>query len=157
MNPRKSAADLSPSTFNDRKRHGKMQWTALFADSVQACLNPKLSDRSKVVWLLLQPMLGAGSGYLLDDGEPMSVAALATKIWREPKQVNTDIDNLVKFDLLRRDDGGAVFDPVMVNDLEGVARRNLEKNGGGQIETYLNEYGSLSKNANPKVSQYSTE
>ena len=129
MNPLKSAADLSPSTFNDRKRHGKLPWTALFADSVQACLNPKLSDRTIRTWLLMQPMLSAGSGYLLDYDEPMSVAALATKIWREPKQVNTDIDNLVKFDLLRRDDEGTVFDPVMVNDLEGVAKRNLEKTG----------------------------
>ena len=151
MNPRKSAADLSPSTFNDRKRNGKLPWTALFADSVQACLNPKLSDRSKVVWLLMQPMLGAGSGYLLDDGEPMSVAALATKIWREPKQVSTDIDNLVKFDLLRIDDEGAVFDPVMANNLAGYDRRNQEKQGGDQIETCPNRHSSLSRNANPKL------
>jgi hypothetical protein len=104
----------------------------------------------------MQPMLGAGSGYLLDDGEPMSVAALATKIWREPKQVSTDIDNLVRFDLLRIDGEGAVFDPVMANNLAGYDKRNQEKQGGGQIETCLNRHSSLSKDANPKLPRYST-
>jgi hypothetical protein len=156
MNLRKSAGDLSSSTFNNYKRNGKLPWSALFADSVQACLNPKLSDRAVRVWILTQPILRMSDGYLMDGDEPMTVSGLAHKIWQEPKKLESDIEKLVKFDLLRRRDDGTIFDPVMVNDCDPENGQNLVKEVGGQIETYLNKQGSPSKDAISNLPQYST-
>lgn len=150
MNPRKSAADLSPSTFNNYKRNRKLTFTALYADSVTSCQNPKLTDRAVRTWLLMQPILGMNVGYLGD------VDTLAGKIWREPFQVNADIEKLVKFDLLRRDDEGTIFDPVMVNDLDGVVSHNSQKLTKVTFERCLDRQGSLSTNANPTLPQHST-
>jgi hypothetical protein len=143
MNPRKSAADLSPSTFNQYR----LPYTKLFLESVQATMNPKVSDRATVTWLRLQPILRTASGYLLENGEPYDDHVLASKIWRELPQLTKDLETLVKFDLLRSRDDGVIFDPLMVLDIEGKKGRNGRNTPPGQFETYANAEGSPSEGA----------
>lgn len=71
--------------------------------------------------MLMQPILRMAGGSLED------ADALASKIWRKPYEVIADIEKLVRWDLLRRDDEGTVFDPVMVNDLDGGVTHNSTK------------------------------
>ena len=159
MNPKRSAGDLSASTFNNYKRNGKLPWTALFAGSVEALRNPKLSDRARTLWLFMQPIFGKHDGYLLDDSrDPMSVPTLANRLWRPADQVGQDIDKLVKFEILRRRDDGTIFDPFMVNDKGSQNSLEEARSERGkvddQIETYLNRQGSPSGNGVSTLPQY---
>src|SRR5215469_17948252 len=100
MNHKKSHTDYSDSTFSNYVRNGKLPFTALFSDSVQQLLNQNLKDRQVRTWILMQPVLGAHGGYLLDDsGGPLSLQDLSGKLWRSAEDLGKDIDKLIKFDL----------------------------------------------------------
>jgi hypothetical protein len=75
----------------------------------------------------MQPLLNRSEreGYLVEDGAPMSLEALADITWKNEVDLDSEIQQLVRFRLLKRDEDGVIFDPWMVADK--LARSNEEE------------------------------
>jgi len=115
---KKKTVDLAPATFADKRKNGLLPWSKLYAESVQNFKNPAIPDRVKVTWILLQPILKRSEeiGCLVENGQPMSIGDVAMEIWRDEKELLDDIEALIRFRWLRRDERGVTLDPVMVLD-----------------------------------------
>jgi hypothetical protein len=125
----KSASELSPSTFNRKKREGKLTWTKLFSDSVLALMNPNVSDRARSLWLLIQPILGEHDGFLRDiNGDPHTAASLALRLFCRGN-VDSDLRKLIKLGILE-EENGVVYCPFMTRD-KGTLPTTTTGNIGG--------------------------
>jgi hypothetical protein len=125
--------DLAPATFADKRKNGLLPWSKLYRESVDKMKNPGIPADAKVTWILLQPILkrSEAPGYLIEDGKPMSVADLAIDLWKDEESLTNDIEVLIKFRWLRRDERGVVLDPVMMLDQPATAFLR----GGGNVDS----------------------
>jgi hypothetical protein len=135
MPAKKDIADLSPQTFFDKRRRGLMPWSKLFAESVQNLKNPAIPVSAKLAWVLMQPIMSRSDepGFLLENGKPIELADLAVELWIDAEQLKQDIETLLRFRWLRRDERGFIFDPFMEKDSKaspqkwGDVRPTVEK------------------------------
>jgi hypothetical protein len=68
-------------------------------------------------------------GYLVTNGEQPNLDDLATELWMSENDLKEDLEKLIKHKLLRRDERGFVFDPMMKLDFEATCIRRGEGNG----------------------------
>jgi len=107
--------ELSTSTFQRKKREGKLPWTKLFSESVQAFASPNISDRLRALYFLIQPILGEHDGYLLDfDNRPHTPSSLSRRLFGRG-HIETDLRKLVRYGILD-EQNGVIFCPFMVRD-----------------------------------------
>jgi hypothetical protein len=139
VNPKKHPTELAPSTFARQRKSGQLPWSKLFAESVQELKNPALSDKAKVTWILLQPILNRSErpGYLVEGGKPISFQSLAQQLWRTESDLTQGVKELLECGMLKKD-RRTFYDPMMVIDKaaseSNVSKSELSPNGDGSLE-----------------------
>jgi hypothetical protein len=128
MNPPKSPIDLAPSTFARQRAHGLLPWSRLYAETVQTLFHVRTSDKAKLAWIRLQPILNRSEeeGYLIEDGAPMTMRSLARQICKTEAALEREIQELIEVRLLKKD-GDTIYDPIMVLDKKAGAQPSQQK------------------------------
>jgi hypothetical protein len=110
MNNRKSIDDYSPSYL------AKAHWSKLFREKTFLVGSSPATVSAQLCYFLLQPFFKEGRGFLTSD-----LRTVATQYPRHYGQnvakLSDDIARLVRVDLLRMDENGLVFDPVMAAEI----------------------------------------
>ena len=96
----KAVTELTASTFQRKKREGKLPWTKLFNESVQVLMNPKVSDRARSLWLLTQPILGENDGYLLDSNKRPHTPSSLSRCLFGREHIESDLKRLIQYGAL---------------------------------------------------------
>ncbi len=101
----KSLDELALSTAIGKYKENKYPWTRLFSGNIQTLSGPHISDRVRSLYLLLQPILHEGDGFLLDRfGKAHTTESLSECLYNR-KHVKTDLEKLVRLGVLMEQDG----------------------------------------------------
>lgn len=103
----KSLDELSLSTAIRKYKEHKFPWTRLFSLSTDRLCSEHVCDRVRSLYLLIQPILNEGSGFLRDEfGTLYTAETLAVKLHgRKVAQVRADLKKLTRLDALMERDG----------------------------------------------------
>jgi hypothetical protein len=155
MNPKKSARDLSISTFARHRATGKLPFVPVLRDTIRDLFEYNLSDSARLLFIRLQPFLcnRAAPGFLTnEEGEAISVERLA-KFWRTKSvTIECALEELIDFELIRKSDG-MLYDPAMRNFLMASDyRRNVNESR----KHHQNDERSRSNRKSESYSNHST-
>ena len=130
MRRKKNPSELAPSVFAKYRANGKIPYSFLYRDSVTAVFNFPISADAKLTFFRLQPVLKNRyrPGYLFeDDGEAVSIEFLALSWGKEEADLVSEIGQLIKYKLLKRD-GDLIYDPMMIagDEKEDQSSQNQE-------------------------------
>lgn len=133
MNAPKHPTDLAPSTFARKRASDMLPWSKLYAETVLLMCGAAISDKAKLTFIRLQPMLkrSEDEGYLVEDGKPIALRTLARQIGKTEKALTNEIEELIEVRLLKKD-GKKICDPWIVADKKAT--------------DFLNSRGQLSYN-----------
>ena len=149
MNAPKNPTDLAPSTFARQRASDTLPWSKLYGETVLLVYGAAISDRAKLTFIRLQPMLKRSEeeGYLVEDGKPIALRTLARQIGKTEKALTNEIEELIDVRLLKKD-GKKICDPWMVADKKATDFLKSR----GQL-SYNNDGSNLEEKSEVSVSQ----
>jgi hypothetical protein len=124
----------SPATFARHRR--MMHWSKLYADQWRQVRNSGISLNAKLTWVDLQSILSQSEqpGYLIENGEPITMKSLALRTGRKPQIVEREIEELIEIGILFRNENSIVGETRMVLDIDAtsyeVGRKTRRESAG---------------------------